>query len=177
MNSLEAVHRLLPQSNSSEETVCCLVLPESAEGLSQLCQVRYHGNHLPHIADLSLEQLQCLPPQEESLTFLCQTGGGEERGGEAWSGDRGEGRVKECGGRGGEAWSGKGGEGVREGVREGRGRGEGRDGRGEGCEEAEGDWAVLTRGADYSRTHSGFILLHHRVIFTAKSSSFLGSFS
>ena len=37
--------------------------------------MRHHGNHLANIANLSLQKLKCLPPQEKGLAFMGQAGG------------------------------------------------------------------------------------------------------
>ena len=39
--------------------------------------MRHHGNHLADIANLSLQELKCLPPQEKGLAFMGQAGDAE----------------------------------------------------------------------------------------------------
>ena len=39
--------------------------------------MRHHGNHLANIANLSLQKLKCLPPQEKGLAFMGQAEGAE----------------------------------------------------------------------------------------------------
>ncbi len=46
--------------------------------------MRHYGNHLADIANLSLQELQCLPPQKKGLAFM----------GQAWGAEGGKGRTR-----------------------------------------------------------------------------------
>ena len=60
--------------------------------------MRHHGNHLANIANLSLQKLKCLPPQEKGLAFMGQAGDTEGGKGRTRRGSEGVGwgvRIEE----------------------------------------------------------------------------------